>query len=228
MIQVFLCSFRMAQSFIDCIGSVDVVSDAENIKNLLKIPYHKGLISMIVHRIDNTLLLDEFDIYKHILLKAKTEWEWFKKFFLEHVDSDVMDYERSMFLKNKSHKALKQKSLVSKFLYHSLVQNEAPEEMGVLEPSKSEINNVQLNNTSVECKAPILPNPAPSTVAPDPCFDHTYNRNVVWTFEDIEMLLGTDMPIFGGGTHPCISLRLNDMKKPINVLTGMRNIIKKL
>lgn len=29
------------------------------------------------------------------------------------------------------------------------------------------------------------------------------------------------MPIFGGGTHPCISLRLSDMTKPINVLTGI-------
>lgn len=29
------------------------------------------------------------------------------------------------------------------------------------------------------------------------------------------------MPIFGGGTHPCISLRLRDMSKPINVLTGI-------
>lgn len=35
------------------------------------------------------------------------------------------------------------------------------------------------------------------------------------------MLIGTDMPIFGGGTHPCISLRLNEMNKPINVLTGI-------
>lgn len=33
--------------------------------------------------------------------------------------------------------------------------------------------------------------------------------------------LGTDLPIFGGGTHPCISLRLRDMSKPINVLTGI-------
>ena len=35
------------------------------------------------------------------------------------------------------------------------------------------------------------------------------------------MLIGTDLPIFGGGTHPCVSLRLQDMKQPINVLTGL-------
>lgn len=35
-----------------------------------------------------------------------------------------------------------------------------------------------------------------------------FARNVIWTFEDLRMLIGTDMPIFGGGTHPCLSLRL--------------------
>lgn len=37
-IMLFL-SFQMAHMFPDCIGEVDVVSDAENIKRLLKIPY---------------------------------------------------------------------------------------------------------------------------------------------------------------------------------------------
>src|SRR5262249_29374212 len=50
---------------------------------------------------------------------------------------------------------------------------------------------------------------------------HIFNRNVMWTFEDIRMLIGTDMPIFGGQTQPCISLKLRDMSKPINILTGI-------
>jgi len=35
------------------------------------------------------------------------------------------------------------------------------------------------------------------------------------------MLIRTDIPIFDGQTHPCISLRLRDMTKPINALTGI-------
>jgi len=31
--------------FLDCVGEVDVVSDAENIKKLLKIAYSKGPVS---------------------------------------------------------------------------------------------------------------------------------------------------------------------------------------
>jgi len=56
---------------------------------------------------------------------------------------------------------------------------------------------------------------------PDPNYNHNFARNVVWIFENIQMLIGTDMSIFGGQTHPCISLRLRDMTKSVNVLTGI-------
>ena len=46
-------------------------------------------------------------------------------------------------------------------------------------------------------------------------------RNVLWTFEDIHMLVSSNMPIFGDAYHPAVSLRLRDMTKPINVLTGL-------
>lgn len=38
-------SFRLAHMFPDCVGQVDIVSDAENIKKLLKIPYSRGVVS---------------------------------------------------------------------------------------------------------------------------------------------------------------------------------------
>ena len=33
-------------------------------------------------------------------------------------------------------------------------------------------------------------------------------RTMQWSFENLNMLVGNDMPIFGGSTHPCVSLRL--------------------
>jgi hypothetical protein len=30
----------------------------------------------------------------------------------------------------------------------------------------------------------------------------------VWKFEDTKMLIGSNMPIFGGGKYPAVSLRL--------------------
>lgn len=35
-------SLRMADMFPDCVGEVDVISDAENVKKLLKLPYSRG------------------------------------------------------------------------------------------------------------------------------------------------------------------------------------------
>lgn len=63
--------------------------------------------------------------------------------------------------------------------------------------------------------------PAPSVENMPEHGNHIFNRNIMWTFEDVRMLSGTDMPIFGGQTQPCISLKLRDMGKPIHILTGL-------
>ena len=62
-----------------------------------------------------------------------------------------------------------------------------------------------------------LPDPLPEPLPTQ----SDYQRTVVWNFEDLRMLIGTDLPIFGGGTHPCVSLRLQEMREPISVLTGL-------
>lgn len=172
----------MAHMFPDCVGEVDVVSDAENIKNLLKIPYCKGQVSMMVHRVENTLLLDDFDIYKYLLRTAETEWEWLKKFFYENIKSDAIEEDRKLYIKSRRRKALEQKSLVSKFLYHSIIDSKPEEQCD---------NGVESTNESRAVQGPTLPEPSPSEEVPDSStFDHKFNRNVIWTFEDIEMLIG--------------------------------------
>ncbi|XP_068977748.1 erythroid differentiation-related factor 1 [Bombus flavifrons] len=201
-------SFRMAHMFPDCVGEVDVVSDAENIKKLLKLPYNHGVISMVVHRIENTLLLDDFDIHKYLLRQAENDWEWLKKFFYEHIFQNLGDKEKRLFHKTNSRNTLQQRNLVSKFLYRSIV----------VADSKEQHTKPQL---PVKTLKPCLPEPSQEEKVPDPNYNHNFARNIVWTFENIQMLIGTDMPIFGGQTHPCISLRLRDMTKPINVLTGI-------
>ena len=200
----------MAHMFPDCVGEVDVVSDAENIKKLLKIPYSNATISMMVHQVENTLLLDDFDIYKYLMRQAETDWEWLKKFFYDHVSHNLGDKDKRLFLKANSRQAIQQKNLISKFLYHSLVSAD-----------DKKINDDEKPLLSVESLQPALPEPSQEEKLPDPQNSHNFTRNVVWTFENIQMLIGTDMPIFGGQTHPCISLRLRDVSKPINVLTGI-------
>ncbi|XP_046658386.1 erythroid differentiation-related factor 1 isoform X2 [Homalodisca vitripennis] len=208
-------SFRMAHMFPDCMGEVDVVSDAENIKKLLKIPYSRDAVSMMVHCIEKTLLIDEFDIHKHLLRTSESDWEWLRKFFVEQVLQTLSEKDVGISTKNKSRHALQQRALVSKFLHYSLAEPEQENEP-VAGPSHDQHSQETLTKIW-----PPLPEPRLEEETPDPATEHTFNRNVVWTFEDIQMLLGTDLPIFGGPTHPCISLRLRDMAKPISVLTGI-------
>lgn len=236
----------MAHIFPDCLGEIDVVSSAENIKNLLKLPYSaKSGISLMIHRIENTLLIDEFDIHKYLLRQSDDEWKWLKSFICEHILTSLGDADRRCYLKSKSREALQKKHLLSKFLYHSLTGSESgtcstqDENISVVDKKSKNrdtskatpkhqaraaaVNaNTQLKDLRpLDIKGPLLPESSVEENVPDPLKDYIYNRNVVWTFEDIRMLIGTDMPIFGSANRPCISLRLRDMSQPINVLTGI-------
>ena len=128
-----------------------------------------------------------------------------------------MQKEDAVVRKNASSSALQERNLVSKFLYRTL-QDSLDSEVKS-EEEKSEVSSLSLES---------LPLPLPSPGLPDPHLEHgptfsaeKFVRNYLWTFEDIRMLIGSNMPIFGDSEHPCVSLRLRDMKKPINILTGL-------
>uniref|UniRef100_A0A673A3H4 Erythroid differentiation regulatory factor 1 n=1 Tax=Sphaeramia orbicularis TaxID=375764 RepID=A0A673A3H4_9TELE len=226
-------SFGMAYDFIDCIGDdVDVVSDSENIKKLLKIPYSKSHVSMAVHRVGRTLLLDELDIQELFMRSSQTgDWTWLKEFYQRLIDQK---WQR----KKKSKEHWYQKAILSKFLYYSINGdgaaepvpdnlNEGDEESGAEEFSPSMASK---NSESLEIIQTMLVTSVPKEQNLPTLFNEGENsqglrndfvRNIMWTFEDIHMLVGSNMPIFGGGRYPAVSLRLRDNNKPINILTGI-------
>lgn len=194
----------MAFDFWRELGDVDVISDSENIKNLLKTPYcDNNVLSYFVHRIGNTLLIDDFDLHKYLLWKSEEDWTWLRNFVYENVRLNEKD-RKPIPIQHKTREFLEQKNLLSKFLYYSIEDSKKMEE--------KEYVPMQLSQ-------PLLPQPKREDISDDQ--GHQYTRNVLWTFEDIRMLIGSDMQIFGNQSRPCISLRLRDMKKPINVLTGI-------
>ncbi|MGH0157776.1 UNVERIFIED_CONTAM: hypothetical protein FKN15_037543 [Acipenser sinensis] len=280
-------SFGMAYDFIDSIGNdVDVVSDSENIKKLLKIPYSKSHVSMAVHRVGRTLLLDELDIQELFMRSSQTgDWNWLKEFYQRLVDQK---WQR----KKKSKEQWYQRAILSKFLYYSINGNGAAEpvpaatgeptqredegserdEMGPSWPAPLESSTINGNGaaepvpaatgepTQSEDEGPERDEIGPSWPAPlesstsvsedtsapkqesvplentfalghvsstpkeqnlTTLFNEGENsqglkndfvRNILWTFEDIHMLVGTNMPIFGGGRYPAVSLRLRGLK----------------
>uniref|UniRef100_A0A8B9GAU0 Erythroid differentiation-related factor 1 n=1 Tax=Amazona collaria TaxID=241587 RepID=A0A8B9GAU0_9PSIT len=213
-------SFGMAYDFIDSVGNdVDVVSDSENIKKLLKIPYSKSHVSMAVHRIGRTLLLDELDIQELFMRSSQTgDWTWLKEFYQRLIDQK---WQR----KKKSKEHWYQKAILSKFLYYSINGDGAAQPV----PSTSKQHQEgPVSGESDEAGEASWPAPfeMPSSLSEDPGasnqgLKNDFVRNILWTFEDIHMLVGSNMPIFGGGRYPAVSLRLRDNNKPINVLTGI-------
>ncbi|XP_694764.4 erythroid differentiation-related factor 1 isoform X2 [Danio rerio] len=241
-------SFGMAFDFIDCIGDdVDVVSDSENIKKLLKIPYSKSHVSMAVHRVGSTLLLDELDIQELFMRSSQTnDWTWLKEFYQRLIDQK---WQR----KKKSKEHWNEKAILSKFLYYSInsdgtavsvpsdTEQTGDEGCGAgtdgpswpatfsssttdseesALPKEEQVDTYALGHVSSvpkEQNLPTLFNEGENSQG----LRNDFVRNILWTFEDIHMLVGSNMPIFGGGRYPAVSLRLRDNNKPINVLTGI-------
>ena len=121
-----------------------------------------------------------------------------------------------MVKKDGSSSALQERNLVSKFLYRTLQKSLDDQSAGD-----------DHKNTEVKCLSltslPQLPEPQLENIPHlgSASSADAFVRNYLWTFEDIRMLIGSNMPIFGDADHPCVSLRLRDMKKPINILTGI-------
>ena len=109
--------------------NVDVISDGENIKKLLKLPFSNSSLSMVVHRVGKTLLIDDFDIHQYLLRRSATEWEWLRKYFTQTILHEIEEKEGAVIRKNCSNAALQERNLVSKFLYRSLQHDsdESPE-----------------------------------------------------------------------------------------------------
>ena len=196
-------SIEMATNSLNMTGEVDVISNANNIKKLLKMPYSKGHISMMVHRIGKTLLIDEFDVHKHLIRQQQDDWKWLREFYYQCIAKEMQI--KVVPKKNKSRDTLQNRNMLSKFLYRSIADADADE---------TEEHNFTETAEDVQHEHDDLVRTG-QIEAPG------FHREVLWTFDDIRMLIGTDLPIFGDKNCPCISLRLRDMQTPINVLTGL-------
>ncbi|XP_022805708.1 erythroid differentiation-related factor 1-like [Stylophora pistillata] len=243
-------SFGMAHSFVDTIGDVDVISDAENIKKLLKIPYSaKAEVSLAVHRVGPTLLLDYLDVPSLISFASEGHSDtifrrWLYDFYCEQtgIPKDA-SFER----KKKKKDQAKLRHIFSKFLHYSIQSDNSEGSTDSSFKTYSEASCSPLGDSCAEGDGTTyrdsdsVPGPtvfaekgsdlfAPvivdadspdEPVLPQLQQDSSFQHNVLWQFEDIQMLVGSNLPIFGGGKYPAVSLRLRECGNPINVLTGL-------
>ncbi|KAL5109631.1 Erythroid differentiation-related factor 1 [Taenia crassiceps] len=129
--------------------------------------------------------------------------------------------------------ALTMRDLYIKFLYHTVGPNNSL--IGEL-TQKMIRNGCECSDASASdhCRAIVSSSPpelaARSVASAAPSDDSTseFHRNAddflrlaKWRVDDLSFLVGSDLAIFGTKCHPCISLRLSPLHKPINVLTGI-------
>ena len=54
-------------------------------------PYSKAPVSMMVHRVGSTLLLEDFDVHKHLLRQQQQDWQWLRKFYYDTIVQSMQE-----------------------------------------------------------------------------------------------------------------------------------------
>ncbi|RDD38599.1 Erythroid differentiation-related factor 1 [Trichoplax sp. H2] len=227
-----LSSFALADAFPETIDKVEVISDAKNIKKLLKMPFSPATVSLAVHRIGKTLLLDEFNVDRLLADATKIEnWDWLKNFYCEQLNKPK---DEIFYQKRKNQKVTSSRDMLSRLLYYSIENERNLDQILSMNNITSLFKDPQASikhetvslfgNTEVNLKNELARSShkaLPLSILDSCKSSAAFQQNVIWKFENIKMLVGSNMPIFGRGTHPAVSLRHGEFGKPINVLTGL-------
>ena len=106
---------------------VNLVADADVIKNLIKLGQSSEYTSLMIHKVGSTLFLDDFDIKTELLDKQSASHHWFKS-ILTNILCKGQNYSQveaeflSCISRLSGPELRSILSLESKFLYHSLPQ----------------------------------------------------------------------------------------------------------
>jgi len=204
----------MAGRYPDMFSEVDVVSSSKHIKKLLKTPFNQNTsYSMCVHRIGNSLFLNELNIPAFLKLnhlENKENLQWLYDLYC-NVDN-VTPQDRELHPKKRNKELSQLQMIESKFMYYSIGDKENSQEgkSGYLssEGRSSRSNSICEIFSEPNVVSDSMPSIPPTSSAEEFPTGSYFMRDVKWTFEDITMLVGSDLPIFGGGRYPAVSLRL--------------------
>ncbi|VDM26648.1 unnamed protein product, partial [Hydatigera taeniaeformis] len=228
-----LAGMRVSEAF----GGV-VMSLLQSLKALVKMVFDSSVrASTVIHRVGDLFLMDEFDIDSFILTSSSYgHWPWLKAFMRRHeIYLNGAEFTRH---------ALTMRELYIKFLYHTVgPKNSLVGEMtqrmlksgvdgdggrGVGVGGDSGESAPSLCNAIVSSSPPELAACSGASSASADGQESQFHRSAddflrlaKWKVDDLSFLVGSDLAIFGTKCHPCISLRLSPLHKPINVLTGI-------
>ena len=217
---------------------LDIIASSRHVKSLFKIPFSKDPFSFAVHRIGKTLIFDDFFLNLRSSPSAstqpepraepKSDNEKKERIHCTHYSSlpELTAENPDMLERVVSRNVVPFPSQLIPFEQSLVPVQESKRERKQVERRHSEgasdppHSNSKMNNPSLILSS----TPQPLTLTTSGDINLSYGpslRDILWRFEDYSMLLGCDMPIFGMGTYPAVSLFLQDARMPINVLTGI-------
>ncbi|KAL4129956.1 hypothetical protein PRIC2_005962 [Phytophthora ramorum] len=266
---------------------VDFLGPAENIKRLFKLPYSQSRVSLAVHRVGSTLVVDgeldendlpagfedlpqdtlqlaqESDETTQRLLYEKFIYESTVNSQLQASESDVKEEVEKVARRPKHGKKKGKKSKKAKQKTAARAETPALKSTDHMELLPAAEGNVDEVNTPVpmpsvsaswaggtaiggskqemhvaDSKAAGHATSSREQKAPPPfiptdsnwftsaahhspaCGDsQTFQRILKWKFNDLKMILGSQVLLFSNQEHPAVSLKLHDMDKELSLCT---------
>ncbi|KAG1691659.1 hypothetical protein DVH05_005557 [Phytophthora capsici] len=261
---------------------VDFLGPAENIKRLFKLPYSQSRVSLAVHRVGSTLVvdgeLDENDLpvgfedlpqdTLQLVQQSEetTQRLLYEKFIYESTVNQLPASETEKVVKEeeqvvskmkqkkhgklkkkakKKHKAVvkTQKSTDDIGLLSAVGQEEGEKEASMMPPPSitgfpsswpaTEIHTEATSHRSDPSSCSDQHDPTPpfiptetnwfaSAASHSPAFggdSQTFQRILKWKFNDLKMILGSQVLLFSNQEHPAVSLKLHDMDQELSLCT---------
>ena len=180
--------------------NVNVITAANNIKRLLTLALaNDSGLSMVVHPVGQSLLIDNFDIHKWLLdpSQSKPKWKWLRNFFFDKVLQGELH--KAIIRKSHTNDALVERNLMSKFLYYSLPHDYSTQNNTLVYREHSSPAKTDEVTTHHDHQGPpSLPEPeevlgpshGPNLHNKDFGELRGHARNLLWNIHDIRMLIG--------------------------------------
>ncbi|KAL7691647.1 putative tetratricopeptide-like helical domain superfamily [Plasmopara halstedii] len=235
---------------------VDFLGPAENIKRLFKLPYSQSRVSLAVHRVGSTLVVDgelnESDLpigFEHLQqdtvqlaqqTEEMTQTLLYEKFIYESTVTPLPPSETATIKRKEEKERIggnvtltekHKKSRRSKKGKRKVASLKSQSEQSELLPA-DEIKKDQGSDTQKFGSSSSQNASSPSFIPTEtnwftsaqhtPSFNNdsqTFQRILRWKFNDLKMILGSQVLLFSNQEHPAVSLKLHDMDNELSLCT---------
>ncbi|EQC30007.1 hypothetical protein SDRG_12287 [Saprolegnia diclina VS20] len=214
---------------------VHFLGPAESIKTLFKLPYSRSRVSLAIHRVGNTLVVDgdvdETDLPKgfdecnevlrigHSTPLLEQDPALFENFIYQSTlalpppEADDDEFAPAVSLEPKA-KPSKAKLSAKEKKRRAKRKKQAQQQQ---HPSLSPLHRPPWDDDATE--EDDTTSSYASSSSPLPNVVPAFQRILKWKFHDMQMLLGSDVQLFSNKEHPSVSLKLHDADQDLSLCT---------